>query len=119
MLSIVIPVCDERESLESLHGELDEVARAHGYEMEIILIDDGSTDGSWSVIRRLAETDPRVRGIRFRRNFGKAAALSAGFRGARGEMVMTLDPGYVAGQWTGFPTNQFGEAGTSGPEARD
>ena len=91
MLSIVIPVRDERESLESLHGELDEVARAHGYEMEIIMIDDGSTDGSWSVIRRLAETDPRVRGIRFRRNFGKAAALSAGFRGARGEMVMTLD----------------------------
>ncbi|MEX0676585.1 MAG: glycosyltransferase family 2 protein [Pirellulales bacterium] len=91
MLSIVIPVCDERESLESLHGELDEVARAHGYEMEIILIDDGSTDGSWSTIRRLAENDPRVRGIRFRRNFGKAAALSAGFRGARGEMVLTLD----------------------------
>lgn len=91
MLSIVIPVCDERESLESLHGELDEVARAHGYDMEIILIDDGSKDGSWSVIRRLAETDARVRGIRFRRNFGKSAALSAGFRAAQGETVMTLD----------------------------
>jgi dolichol-phosphate mannosyltransferase len=91
MLSIVIPVCDERESLESLHGELDAVARAHGYDLEIILIDDGSTDGSWSVIRRLAEADSRVRGIRFRKNFGKAAALSAGFRGAQGEMVMTLD----------------------------
>jgi glycosyltransferase involved in cell wall biosynthesis len=91
MLSIVIPVCDERESLEILHRELDEVARAYGHEMEIIMVDDGSTDGSWSVIRRLAETDPRVRGIRFRRNFGKSAALSAGFRGAQGELVMTLD----------------------------
>ncbi len=91
MLSIVIPVYDEGESLEILHRELDEVARAHGYEMEIILIDDGSTDGSWSVIQGLAETDPRVRGIRFRRNFGKSAALSAGFRGAQGELVMTLD----------------------------
>jgi dolichol-phosphate mannosyltransferase len=91
MLSIVIPVFDERESLESLHRELDEVARAHGDDVEIILIDDGSSDGSWSVIRRLAEQDHRVRGIRFRRNFGKAAALSAGFRAARGDMVMTLD----------------------------
>jgi dolichol-phosphate mannosyltransferase len=91
MLSIVIPVCDERESLESLHGELDDLARANGYDLEMILIDDGSTDGSWSVIRRLAETDARVRGLRFRRNFGKAAALSAGFRAARGDLVMTLD----------------------------
>jgi dolichol-phosphate mannosyltransferase len=91
MLSIVIPVCNERESLESLHGELDAVARAHGYEIEIIFIDDGSTDGSWSVIRRLSERDGRVRGIRFRRNFGKAAALSAGFRAAEGDIVMTLD----------------------------
>jgi dolichol-phosphate mannosyltransferase len=91
MLSVVIPVCDERESLETLHAELDAVARAHGYDMEIILIDDGSSDGSWGEIRRLAAGDPRVRGIRFRRNFGKAAALSAGFRAAQGDMVMTLD----------------------------
>ena len=91
MLSIVIPVYDERESLAALHGELVEVARAQGYDIEIILIDDGSRDGSWREIRRLAEVDPRVRGIRFRRNFGKAAALSAGFRAARGELVMTLD----------------------------
>ncbi len=74
-----------------MHHELDEVAKAQGYDLEIILIDDGSTDGSWSVIRRLAEADARVRGIRFRRNFGKAAALSAGFRAAQGDLVMTLD----------------------------
>jgi dolichol-phosphate mannosyltransferase len=91
MLSIVIPVCDERDSLEALYGELDEVGRAHGYDLDMIFIDDGSNDGSWHVIRRLAAADDRVRGIRFRRNFGKAAALSAGFRAARGELVMTLD----------------------------
>lgn len=91
MLSIVIPLRNERESLEALHTELDQVAAAHDYEMEIILVDDGSTDGSWRVVQRLAGDDSRVRGIRFRRNFGKSAALSAGFRAARGELVMTLD----------------------------
>lgn len=91
LLSIVIPVFDERESLAALHGELDAMARANGYELDVIFVDDGSRDGSWSVIRRLAEQDPRVHGIRFRRNFGKAAALSAGFRNAQGELVMTLD----------------------------
>jgi glycosyltransferase involved in cell wall biosynthesis len=90
-LSIVIPLCNERDSLEPLHAELDEVARARGYELDIVLVDDGSTDGSWRVVQALAERDPRVRGIRFRRNFGKAAALSAGFRAARGKLVMTLD----------------------------
>lgn len=78
MLSIVIPVYNEAESLSPLHGELDEVAREHGYDLDIIFIDDGSNDGSWSVIEQLATTDPRVHGIRFRRNFGKAAALAQG-----------------------------------------
>lgn len=91
MLSIIIPICNERESLETLHGEIAAVASEGGYDVEIILVDDGSTDGSWGVVRKLAAADKRVRGIRFRRNFGKAAALSAGFRAARGEMVMTLD----------------------------
>jgi len=91
MLSIVIPVFNEEESLEALHRELDEVAAAEGYQLDVVFVDDGSTDGSWQVIRRLAESDGRVRGFRFRRNFGKAAALSAGFAHARGELVMTLD----------------------------
>jgi len=91
MLSIVIPVFNEQESLEALHKELDEVAAAEGYELDVVLVDDGSTDRSWEVIQRLAATDARVRGLRFRRNFGKAAALSAGFAEARGELVMTLD----------------------------
>ncbi len=91
MLSIVIPVFNEAESLEELHRELGEVAAANGYDLDVVFVDDGSRDGSWDVIRRLAAGDGHVRGIRFRRNFGKAAALSAGFAQARGELVMTLD----------------------------
>jgi len=91
MLSVVIPLYNEEPSLEKLHQELVEVCSAQGYSMEIIFVDDGSTDGSWQVIRHLAEQDGRVRGIRFRRNFGKAAALDAGFAAAKGEYIITLD----------------------------
>ncbi|MGO8688806.1 MAG: glycosyltransferase family 2 protein [Thermoguttaceae bacterium] len=91
MLSIVIPVFNEAESLETLHRELGEVAAAEGYDLDVVFVDDGSRDGSWEVIRRLAAADRHVCGIRFRRNFGKAAALSAGFAQARGDLVMTLD----------------------------
>jgi glycosyltransferase involved in cell wall biosynthesis len=91
MLSAVIPVFNEVESLAALHGELDAVASAQGYDLEIVFVDDGSSDGSWAEIEALAARDPRVKGIRFRRNFGKAAALSAGFAASRGAQVMTLD----------------------------
>jgi len=91
MLSIVIPVFNEAESLEALAAELREVAVQTGYTLDVIFVDDGSRDGSWEIISRLAAADPQIRGIRFRRNFGKAAALSAGFTEARGELVMTLD----------------------------
>jgi len=91
MLSAVIPVHNEVESLGGLCAELTEVARDHDYDLELIFVDDGSTDGSWQEIERLATSDQRVRGIRFRRNFGKAAALDAGFKAARGELVFTLD----------------------------
>ena len=91
MLSIVIPVLNEAESLAKLHEELSEVAGSHGYDLEVIFVDDGSTDASWEAIERLAGADSRVRGIRFRRNFGKAAGFSAGFAEALGELVMTLD----------------------------
>jgi glycosyltransferase involved in cell wall biosynthesis len=91
MLSTVIPVFNEVDSLETLFGELDEVARANGYALDMVFVDDGSTDGSWDKICELARRDERVRGLRFRTNFGKAAALSAGFQAARGELVMTLD----------------------------
>jgi glycosyltransferase involved in cell wall biosynthesis len=91
MLSIVIPVFNEAESLPALHRELSDVAAVQGYDLDVVFVDDGSTDGSWKVIRQLADGDSRVAGLRFRRNFGKAAALSAGFAQARGELVMTLD----------------------------
>lgn len=91
MLSIVIPVYNEEGSLDALHRELREVAAANGYELDIVFVDDGSTDGSWELIERIAAADPQARGIRFRRNFGKAAALSAGFAAAQGELIMTLD----------------------------
>jgi len=91
LLSAVIPVFNEEESLPALHAELVAVAVANRYDLEVIFIDDGSKDGSWKTIERLAREDSRVRGIRFRRNFGKAAGLSAGFEEARGEFVFTLD----------------------------
>ncbi|QDU21571.1 glycosyltransferase family 2 protein [Urbifossiella limnaea] len=91
LLSLVVPVLNERESLGPLHAEISEVAATLGRPVEVIFIDDGSTDGSWGIVLKLAEVDPRVRGIRFRRNFGKAAALAAGFRAARGADVVTMD----------------------------
>jgi dolichol-phosphate mannosyltransferase len=91
MLSMVIPVYNEADSLPTLYAELCDVAKQNGYELDVVLVDDGSTDGSWQVIAGLAAADGQIRGIRFRRNFGKAAALSAGFAEARGELVMTLD----------------------------
>ena len=91
MLTFVIPVYNEVESLRALHQELCAVATKNSYEIEILLIDDGSKDGSWDLIKTLAGEDERVRGIRFRRNFGKAAALSAGFEAARGDLIFTLD----------------------------
>ena len=91
LLSLVIPLCNERESLKPLLAEIAEVVRGIDLRTEVILVDDGSADGSWDVIEELAATDERVRGVRFRRNFGKAAALQAGFQSARGGIIMTLD----------------------------
>ena len=90
-LSLIIPLYNEEESLEQLHREISDVARENNYDIEIIFVDDGSTDQSWSVVEKIAAGDPRVRGIQFRRNFGKAAALQAGFNAAKGDIVMTLD----------------------------
>jgi glycosyltransferase involved in cell wall biosynthesis len=91
MISIVIPLVNEMESLPILFNEIVEATRAANIAFEAILVDDGSTDSSWGVITELAGQDSRVRGLRFRRNFGKAAALSAGFRAARGDTIITLD----------------------------
>jgi glycosyltransferase involved in cell wall biosynthesis len=91
MISVVIPVYNEQDSLAVLHEELARVAQSADLSFEILFVDDGSSDGSWDVIRSLAVKHADVHGIRFRRNFGKAAALSAGFAAARGDIIMTLD----------------------------
>lgn len=90
-ISVVIPVYNEEENLPVLAAELHGVLRALGRPYEVIYADDGSTDGSPEVLRRLALEDPAVRVIRQRRNSGQSAALEAGFRFARGEIVVTLD----------------------------
>ncbi|WP_437224635.1 glycosyltransferase family 2 protein [Planctomicrobium sp. SH661] len=91
MLSIVIPVYNEADSLSELHRQICEVRRSRGLDLEIIFVDDGSTDASWSTISRLSQEDPKTRGIRFRRNFGKAAALAAGLQEIRGDLVFMMD----------------------------
>lgn len=91
MISIVIPAYNEAESIPRLYQEIDAAASASEWDIEVIFVDDGSTDGTWAAIEALAQRDPRVRAIRFRRNFGKAAALDAGFKEARGDRVVTLD----------------------------
>ena len=91
LLSLVIPVYNESESLIPLHQEIDEVAKKENLLIEIIFIDDGSSDGSWKLIKELVAKDARIRGIRFRKNFGKAAALAAGFKAVRGQVAITMD----------------------------
>ncbi len=91
MISVVVPVYNERDSLALLYAEIDKVAVENGLDLEVVFVDDGSSDGSWEVVRSLAATHPRVLGLRFRRNFGKAAALAAGARTAHGDVLLTLD----------------------------
>ena len=91
MLSFVIPVFNEAESLNTLLVEIRNVAADQSFDYEVIFIDDGSTDGSWDIIVEANKINSRVLGVQFRRNFGKAAALNAGFALARGEIVFTLD----------------------------
>jgi len=88
-LSFVIPALNEEASLEILYKEI--VSNCTGHSYEIIFVDDGSSDGSFTLLQRLAERDANVRVIRFRRNFGKAAALQMGFNVAKGDVVFTMD----------------------------
>ncbi|HLG03391.1 MAG TPA: glycosyltransferase family 2 protein [Bacteroidia bacterium] len=90
-ISIVIPLFNEAESLPELHDWIVRVMKQHNFTYEIIFVDDGSKDDSWNVIAALADKNPNVRGIRFRRNYGKAAGLNVGFEAARGEAVVTMD----------------------------
>jgi glycosyltransferase involved in cell wall biosynthesis len=89
-LSVVVPLLDEEDNLPSLYEQIKRAVEGR-YDYEIIFVDDGSTDGSFRILKDLHASDPRVRIIRFRRNFGQTAALSAGFAHARGEVVVAMD----------------------------
>lgn len=90
-LSVIVPVHNEEGSLEELHREIDAALAPWGPSAEILFVDDGSSDRSWEVVTAIVKSDDRVSALRFRRNFGKAAALAAGFALARGERIVTLD----------------------------
>jgi glycosyltransferase involved in cell wall biosynthesis len=90
-LSIVIPLYNEEKTVEPLYAQLKAALEGTGREYEIIIVDDGSTDGSFDVLKRLYEDDERLKVIRFRRNFGQTAAFAAGFDRSQGEVVITMD----------------------------
>ena len=90
-ISVVVPLYNEEESLPELVAWIDRVAKANNLTYEVIMVDDGSTDGSWSVVERLKGDYPAIRGISFVRNYGKSAALYCGFDMAEGEVVFTMD----------------------------
>ncbi|HAL61345.1 MAG TPA: glycosyltransferase [Chloroflexi bacterium] len=90
-LSVIIPVFNEEGNIEPLYREIKEALEGFGGGYEILAIDDGSSDDSFTVLKRLHEEDPRVRVIRFRRNFGQTAAFAAGFDLAQGEVIVTMD----------------------------
>lgn len=90
-ISVVVPLYNERESLAELVTWIDRVARENNLSYEVIMVDDGSRDGSWQEIERLSALYPAIRAIRFARNYGKSAALYCGFEAAAGEVVFTMD----------------------------
>ncbi|MEG1763487.1 MAG: glycosyltransferase family 2 protein, partial [Bacteroidales bacterium] len=90
-ISVVVPLYNEDESLPELVAWIERVANTKGFSYEIILVDDGSKDNSWNVITKLAENNEHVKGIKFRRNYGKSAALNVGFEAAKGNVVITMD----------------------------
>ena len=90
-ISVIVPLYNEEESLPELVAWIKKVMDEHQFSYEVVMVDDGSTDKSWSIIESLHEENPNVRGIRFRRNYGKSAALNEGFKVAQGDVVITMD----------------------------
>lgn len=90
-ISIVVPLFNEEESLPELMSWIDRVMREHSFSYEVIMVDDGSKDRSWSVIEQLSSVYPALRGVKFGRNYGKSAALNVGFGEVQGDVVITMD----------------------------
>lgn len=90
-ISIVIPLYNEDESLPELAEWIEKMCTEHGYSYEVIMVDDGSTDNSWSVIEELIAHNQHIKGIKFQRNYGKSAALNEGFKAAKGNVIFTMD----------------------------
>ena len=90
-ISVLVPLYNEAESLPALHEWIVRVMKKHNFSYEVVFVNDGSTDDSWSVIRSLQTKDSNVRGICFRRNYGKSAALHCGFQTVQGDVVITMD----------------------------
>ncbi|MGO4905838.1 glycosyltransferase family 2 protein [Flavobacterium sp. W20_MBD1_R3] len=90
-LSVLIPLLNEEESLNELYNWIIKVMQSHNYTYEIIFLDDGSTDNSWTIIEGFANENPHVKGVRFMKNFGKSQALHAGFAKAQGDVIITMD----------------------------
>ena len=90
-ISIVVPLYNEDESLPELHDWIVKVMNANNFTYEIVFVDDGSKDKSWQVVETLAARNSAVRGIKFRRNYGKSAALQTGFEACMGDVVITMD----------------------------
>ncbi|MDP2889142.1 MAG: glycosyltransferase family 2 protein [Bacteroidota bacterium] len=90
-ISVVVPLYNEVDSLPELTEWIDKVLKTNDFTYEVILIDDGSTDGSWELIEKLSRQNPCIKGIKFRRNYGKSAGLYCGFKQAEGNVVITMD----------------------------
>ena len=90
-ISVIVPLYNETESLPELAAWIRRVMEANGWTYEILMVDDGSTDGSWDTVRALSKENPAIHGISFRRNYGKSAALYEGFAAAKGDVVITMD----------------------------
>ena len=90
-ISEIVPLYNEEESLPELYAWIDRVMKSKGFSYEVIFVNDGSTDRSWDVIRELSEKSENVKGIKFRRNYGKSPALYCGFAAAQGDVVITMD----------------------------
>ncbi|MBO4244626.1 MAG: glycosyltransferase family 2 protein [Bacteroidales bacterium] len=90
-ISVIVPVYNEDESIPELRQWIDKVMAENNFDYEIIMVDDGSTDNSWQIIEDMSANDNHIKGVKFRRNYGKSAALNTGFKKAKGDVVITMD----------------------------